>query len=82
MMQPSVLRPIEPSDFGVKTELTDKDIRFHRITRFAYVGCHDCQEFSQLEKDGLQDRMFPQQGYRKVPYSIDSTTFIVDQQRE
>lgn len=55
MVRPSVLRPVEPSDLGVKTELAGKGIQFHRITAFAYVGCHDRPEFRQLEEDGLAD---------------------------
>ncbi|KAF8859439.1 HET-domain-containing protein [Acephala macrosclerotiorum] len=55
MVRPSVLRLVEPSDLGVKTELADKGVRFHRITAFAYVGCQNREEFSQLEKGGLPD---------------------------
>lgn len=52
MVRPSVLRLVEPSDLGVKTELAVKGVPFHRITAFAYVGCQNRDEFSQLEKDG------------------------------
>jgi len=53
MVRPSVLRLVKPSDLGVKTQLANKDVQFHRITAFAYVGCQNREEFSQLEKDGL-----------------------------
>lgn len=55
MVRPSVLRPVEPNNLGVETMLADEGIRFHRITAFAYVGCHDRHEFIRLEKDGLPD---------------------------
>jgi hypothetical protein len=28
---------------------------FHRITAFAYVACHDREEFEQLEKAGPEN---------------------------
>jgi hypothetical protein len=53
LVRPSVLRQVEPSGLGVETGLADKGVRFHRITAFAYVGCQNREEFSQLEKNGL-----------------------------
>lgn len=57
MGRAATLRPVKPDELGVKTELTDKGVQFHRITAFAYVGCHNRQQFEQLENDGLLDWM-------------------------
>jgi hypothetical protein len=53
MVRPAVLRPVVPSELGVKTGVSDEGIIFHRIVAFSYIGCHDRKEFSQLERGEL-----------------------------
>jgi hypothetical protein len=55
MERAAVLRSAEPSDLDIKPDLASRDIRFHRITGFAYVGCHDREQYRRQEKDGFQD---------------------------
>jgi Heterokaryon incompatibility protein (HET) len=55
MTRAVVLRQANPNELGVKIESADQDACFHRIAGFAYVGCHDRDEFQQLEEDGLLD---------------------------
>jgi hypothetical protein len=55
MVRPTVLRLVLPSDLGVKSEVLEEGILFHRIVAFCYVGCHNRKEFSQVEKGELPD---------------------------
>lgn len=55
MGRPVVLRKAEPQGLGIKTEMDGQVLRFHRITGFAYVGCHDRDGFENLQKQNLED---------------------------
>ena len=55
MGRPAVLREAKPQDLGIKTEMESQNLRFHRITGFAYAGCHDRDEFEVLRKQNLLD---------------------------
>ena len=55
MERAAVLRSVVPDELGVNTDVVNKGVGFHRITAFGYVGCHNRQEFGQLENDGLTD---------------------------
>ncbi|OCK73639.1 HET-domain-containing protein [Lepidopterella palustris CBS 459.81] len=55
MIRPTVLREVTPDELGIKTGLEGEGIRHHRITGFAYVGCHNREEFEAQEKEGFQD---------------------------
>jgi len=58
MERVAVLRSVQPTDLELKMEATtDIDARrFHRITAFAYVGCHDRQGFfKQQQKGGYEN---------------------------
>src|SRR5947207_13555095 len=55
MIRAGVQRQVSPDELGVKTELAGKDVRFHRITAFAYVSCYSREEFGRLEKDSFPD---------------------------
>lgn len=55
MGRPSVLREAEPQDLGIKIEMDSQNLCFHRITGFAYAGCHDRGGFEVLQKENLRD---------------------------
>jgi aminoglycoside phosphotransferase (APT) family kinase protein len=47
--------PLEDLGIHVDIQKVDGEERrvFHRITAFAYVGCHDRGDFEKREKEGL-----------------------------
>jgi len=55
MGRPAVLREAEPQDLGIKTEMENQPLRFHRITGFAYAGCHDRDGFEVLRRENSRD---------------------------
>jgi len=57
MVRAAVLRSVVPDELGVNTDVVNEGVGFHRITAFGYVGCHNRQEFGQLENGGLTDWM-------------------------
>lgn len=55
MVRAAVLREVDPEELGVIVKESPEGARsFHRITAFAYVGCHDRAEFERLEKEGAE----------------------------
>ena len=55
MIRAAVLRQVVPDELELKTELAGKDVRFHSVTAFGYVGCYSREVFGHLEKDGFPD---------------------------
>ena len=57
MVRAAVLREADPEDLGIhiNEDLKEHVRIFHRITAFAYVGCHDRKEFERLEKEGPEN---------------------------
>ena len=57
VVRAAVLREADPEDLTIHIkEDIKKHVRvFHRITAFAYVGCHDREEFERLEKAGPEN---------------------------
>ena len=57
MVRAAVLREADPNELGIHIgQDVMKDVSvFHRITGFAYVGCHSRGEFERLEKAGPEN---------------------------
>ncbi|KAF2028020.1 hypothetical protein EK21DRAFT_114224 [Setomelanomma holmii] len=61
MVRCAVLREVgDPlEELGIHVDMEElKDAKqsgFHRITAFAYVGCHDRDDFAKREEEGLED---------------------------
>ncbi|KAH7088324.1 heterokaryon incompatibility protein-domain-containing protein [Paraphoma chrysanthemicola] len=61
MVRCAVLREVHDplNDLGIHVNVAEvegaQERGFHRITGFAYVGCHDRKDFERREKDGLKD---------------------------
>ncbi len=57
MIRVAVLREADPKDLKIHIDENVKRLTdtFHRITGFAYLACHDREEFEQLGKQGLDD---------------------------
>lgn len=55
MVRAAVLREADPKELQIIVKRMGEDVRFHRITAFAYVGCHDREEFERLEKAGPEN---------------------------
>ncbi|KAA8571228.1 hypothetical protein EYC84_000561 [Monilinia fructicola] len=55
MGRAAILRDTDPKEMGLEGRVDDKR-QYQRITGFAYVGCHDRDEFESLVKENISDR--------------------------